>query len=606
MAATGTYTLQAIIGRFTSSSSWGVFQWYDITNAVYVGVAGFGEVVTSGIAVGSAPVATAYVTPVTTTTYELRQTSANTIVVSGNYTSYQVTKVSGFTAALNGATGATGATGPTGPTGIQGITGVTGATGFTGPTGFTGSQGSTGPTGLQGATGVTGATGAAGGFIQILQVLDNIQASSSTIITGPNTITNWTSTFTSYGGVLSFHVSFSTYATSAGGGTFQLLIDGSVAASSYFYFNQANVHMTIPSHFNVESIAAGTHTVAIRIPANIAVDANDYAHLSIHEFIGANTVGITGYTGPTGVGGATGLQGATGATGLQGATGVTGPTGPTGLQGATGVTGPTGATITYTANYAQSNDGSITINTTATFPATVTSVTITTNGNPVQLIASGDANPLSAGGWGRLQLYRGTTAIGKILQFESSAANENCPYCLNFIDNPPAGTYTYSVKANSLVANTQFGESDGNIITALEIAGAQGPTGPTGPGAVLGSGRVNAGAAVQLDNLQVQMATSGSRSLQFRTVSGSYATRFTGYTTYNSGGNQFTYFSGVGLTLTTTYQYPVAWSFPTEGDTAIYHMHDTTNGRAYRITLIVGSGYNNNIISIERIHPLTL
>jgi hypothetical protein len=331
--------------------------------------------------------------------------------------------------------------------------------------------------------------------------------------------------------------------------------------------------------------------------------------------------GVNGPTGSTGITGATGSQGATGASGATGQTGATGPTGsqgvtgatgftgsqgPTGSQGATGITGPTGATITYTANFAQSNDGSITINTSATFPATVTSVTITTNGNPVQLIGSGDANPLAAGGWGRLQLYRGTTAIGKILQFESSASNENCPYCLNFIDNPPAGTYTYSVKANSLVVNTQFGESDGNIITALEIAGAQGPTGPTGPGAVLGSGRVNAGVAVQLDNLQAQMATSGNRSLQFRTVSGSYTARFTGYTTYQNGGNQFTYFSGVVITLTTTYQYPVAWNFPTEGDTAIYHMYDTTNGRAYRITLIVGGAYNNNIISIERIHPLTL
>jgi hypothetical protein len=172
-----------------------------------------------------------------------------------------------------------------------------------------------------------------------------------------------------------------------------------------------------------------------------------------------------------------------------------------------------------------------------------------------------------------------------------------------------AGTYTYSIKANSLVVNTQFGESDGNIITAVEIAGARGPTGPTGlqsAGAVLGSGRVNAGVAVTLDNVQVQMATSGNRSLQFATVSGTYTARFTGYTTYFSSGNQFTSFSGVSLSMTTTYQYPVAWSFPTEGDTALYHMHDTTNGRAYRVTLIVGAGYNNNIISIERLYPLTL
>jgi hypothetical protein len=224
----------------------------------------------------------------------------------------------------------------------------------------------------------------------------------------------------------------------------------------------------------------------------------------------------------------------------------------------------------------------------------------------VQLIGSGDANPLSAGGWGRLQLYRGTTAIGKVLQFESSASNENIPYCLNFIDNVAAGTYTYHIKANSLVANTQFGEADGNIITAVEIAGAQGPTGPTGPGAVLGSGRVNAGVPVTLDNVQVQFATSGSRSLQFRSVTGTYSAVFNGYTSYSSGGFQFTYFAGNTLSVTTTYQYPQTWSFTGQGDVAVYHMHDTTNGRMYRITLMIGGGYNNNIISIERLFPLTL
>jgi hypothetical protein len=185
-------------------------------------------------------------------------------------------------------------------------------------------------------------------------------------------------------------------------------------------------------------------------------------------------------------------------------------------------------------------------------------------------------------------------------------SNENIPYCLNFIDNVPAGTYTYFIKTNSLVANTQFGEADGNSITAVEIAGAQGPTGPTGPGAVLGSGRVNAGVAVTLDNVQVQFATSGNRSLQFRSVTGTYSATFNGYTSYNSGANAFTYFSGNLLSVTTTYQYPVTWNFNGQGDVAIYHMNDTTNGRCYRITLMIGGGYINNIISIERLFPLTL
>ncbi len=160
IAANGTYALNANINRFTSSGAWGVFQWYDVTNAALVGVAGFGEVATSGTSAAGTTVATAYVTPTTTTTYELRQTSPNTITVSGGYASFNVAKISGFTAALNGATG------PTGSTGFTGVTGSTGSTGVTGSTGFTGVTGSTGPTGAFATTWLVGITGAGGTIVQ--------------------------------------------------------------------------------------------------------------------------------------------------------------------------------------------------------------------------------------------------------------------------------------------------------------------------------------------------------------------------------------------------------------------------------------------------------
>jgi hypothetical protein len=106
----------------------------------------------------------------------------------------------------------------------------------------------------------------------------------------------------------------------------------------------------------------------------------------------------------------------------------------------------------------------------AALPATIVSVTITTNGSPVQIVCSGDANPLSAGGWGVINLYRDTTAIGQKVQFESSAANENNPYCLSVIDAPVAGTYTYSLKiTNNSGGNVDFGESEGPVIYAIEL-----------------------------------------------------------------------------------------------------------------------------------------
>jgi hypothetical protein len=171
---------------------------------------------------------------------------------------------------------------------------------------------------------------------------------------------------------------------------------------------------------------------------------------------------------------------ATGATGPTGLTGAAGVTGPTGANGSAGATGPTGPTIYYSTNYTQAIWPSSTISSSATFPAIIASTVITTNGNPVRIIASGDANPQAVGSWGVLQLYRGLTALSGKVQFESSAANENNPYCVQLIDNPPSGTYSYSLRVSTITANTQFGEADGPVINVQELGGALGPTGSMG------------------------------------------------------------------------------------------------------------------------------
>jgi hypothetical protein len=41
---------------------------------------------------------------------------------------------------------------------------------------------------------------------------------------------------------------------------------------------------------------------------------------------------------------------------------------------------------------------------------------------------------------------------------------------------------------------------------------------------------------------------------------------------------------------------------PNAGDGSVYIANDYTNGRVYRITLLIGVGYNNNFISIERLY----
>jgi hypothetical protein len=84
-------------------------------------------------------------------------------------------------------------------------------------------------------------------------------------------------------------------------------------------------------------------------------------------------------------------------------------------------------------------------------------------------------------------LYRDSTAIGAGVNFESSAGNENNPYCVSAIDNVAAGTYTYSLKVVTLAGgDVQFGEVAGPVIYAVELANVQGPTGSTGMTGAIG------------------------------------------------------------------------------------------------------------------------
>ena len=124
-----------------------------------------------------------------------------------------------------------------------------------------------------------------------------------------------------------------------------------------------------------------------------------------------------------------------------------------------------------TANYAQNTQGSITIATGGSFPKNVVSASITTYGNPVLVMCSGDANPSAGGTWGVVQLYRGSTAIGQTIQYESDAANENVPYSISCVDPVAAGTYTYYLKVNDMAGgNTDFGESSSPNLVLVELS----------------------------------------------------------------------------------------------------------------------------------------
>jgi hypothetical protein len=313
----------------------------------------------------------------------------------------------------------------------------------------------------------------------------------------------------------------------------------------------------------------------------------------------------------------------------------------------------------------------------------IVSGSITTTGKPVQVIVTGDANPTSGAGlWAILRLYRDSTPIGNAVQVESSAANENIPYCLNFIDTPSAGTYSYSLRLITPQGTWQFGEAAGPVLTAMElgsltvitdtnniftgtntfrgettfsssvkigagggseggeIALAYAPTNstltgsavsvdiyqnrlrifegggnargvyvdlskaPNGVGGELlwkASGFVDAGVDVTLGNLKARIPTTGNKSLQLSTVSGTYSVYGSSVYSYNGVG-AITLNNGTPLNVTTTPQYLAAgYNFIVAGATDTWNIMDTSAGIAWRITMIIGAGYLNNFISIERL-----
>lgn len=115
-------------------------------------------------------------------------------------------------------------------------------------------------------------------------------------------------------------------------------------------------------------------------------------------------------------------------------------------------------------------------------------------------------------------------------------------------------------------------------------------------------GLVNAGVDVTLGNLKARIPTAGNRSLQVSTVSGTYSVY--GSDTYSQGGTiaGSTIQDNSPRSISTTPVYLNAgYHFVTGGATDTWVIMDTSNTIAWRITMIIGASFNNNMISIERL-----
>jgi hypothetical protein len=139
------------------------------------------------------------------------------------------------------------------------------------------------------------------------------------------------------------------------------------------------------------------------------------------------------------------------------------------------------------------------------------------------------------------------------------------------------------------IVNDNFAKAE----TALASSG--------GTGKGFASGYVNAGTFVTLDNLKFSVTTGGQRGLCCATVSGTAVLSISSsYSVVGGANGTSTQWPGATYTTTPSGSW-FGYHFPNAGDGSVYLANDYTNGRVYRITLLIGLGYNNNFISIERL-----
>lgn len=111
------------------------------------------------------------------------------------------------------------------------------------------------------------------------------------------------------------------------------------------------------------------------------------------------------------------------------------------------------------------------------------------------------------------------------------------------------------------------------------------------------SGLVNAGTYVTMDFIKATVTTSGNRGLSLAATTGSFSAQIgSNYSVAGGTGGATT--SGTINTTPSTSQFNYMFY---ANDISTYIITDTTNSRAYRITLQIGASYNNNLISIERL-----
>jgi hypothetical protein len=707
-----TYKLKAVIGRLASSSTWAQFRWYDVTNGAYVGAEGFSEVVNSSGAIGSTNVPTAYVTPNVNTTYELRQTTANTITVNA-YASMEVTQVNPTIAVQATATGTintsyakytrsaqqTGATSNTviicnvlentngsaisvntsngqitltaGKTyrlrgGVPGWTASSGgrpALMWYNETGsaWIGQSSQTYNPGDAAAYGATGGSAEAIFTANATTVVSfRVLSASQTLALGGNgdwptsgsypwidiqEITssfalNTIDTLTTTGKIIAGNVTYSnvtgidgqvltvyangvtywstvTSGSNYGNSNVATLLSnfGSNTISTTGNISSSNISATGTAVTGIAAITAGvTNTLLPNTVASFSANVNNYTQVTLqNKSAGADATAdfvITANNGSDTVNYAdfgiinSGYDNTTPTNSLgnivfaadtylyaQGNASATSQSGGNIAIGTT-VTGKTvkifagGANSTAIVGTFSNTGLAVNGNVTATnFSGNISITGNVTGTSPnVTLVAGAYSATMDNAGFFSAPTLKSTNASG----------NEGGEIQLALAPN---ATISGGVIVDSYVDRLRIFESGGTtrgVYIDLTQAAA-------GVDTLLNnrvSGIVNAGTFVTMDLIKATVTTTGNRGLSLAATTGSFGIFIAGNYATSSGANGS---SGSATITTSASASQFNWNFTGAGDIATFIITDISNSRAYRITMQIGSGYNNNLIVIERL-----
>ena len=458
----------------------------------------------------------------------------------------------------SGPSGPRGATGPTGPSGAQGATGATGPSGAQGATGPSGAQGATGPSGAVGPSGPGGANGLYGNFFDTLtqqftnqQVRDGINMPMNLRNTagslGISIVSNSRITFTQTG---QYDLQFSVQLHNNGGGgngtTVEIWLrkNGTDVPDSN---TRVTVNTNSPYVVSAWDFILDVTTVGDYYELVWATDNHNI-------YISANTGNLGGPAIPSVI--ATVIPVIHAEVGAQGTQGTQGATGAQGIQG-------TAATISGSANQVVYKNASNVATGSSGFTYDGTDVSIA----------------------GKLSVTASSGDEGGEIFLNKAATNTSI-----------TGGVTIDVYRDRLRFFEQGGNARGAYIDLTRL-----PDGAAGELSFKSSGFVNAGVDVTLGNLKARIPTSGNRSLQLSTITGTYSVY--GSDVYSQGGiSGSTIAEGLAVTITTTPTYIIpTYHFGTAGATDTWILRDVSSTIAWRITMVIGGSYNNNFISIERL-----